>query len=339
MRLINNRHDMVNAMRSIGIVMVVLGHTLGINESVEKYIYSYHMPLFFFISGMVLTTTRLSQNWVDTAMHYGHRLLLPYLLFSILTYLPWVLVTRQFGADAALLIEPWRPLVGTLYGIGIDGWLQHNAMLWFFPCLFVVHLVFWMLYGLVKGWRLYALIVGLTGLGLLLPSLLPVRLPWGIEIALIALPFYAMGRFFSSQDAWPPHASLRTALLATLFFTLQLLCIAFNGRVDLNFISLGNPLFFYLAAFAGIGALGCVIAFLPPLRVFTALADASILAFAIHRTIFSIFSACSVLVVNDLQAFKLSAWGSISYTVGALLVAGLLFPWIRRWCPILIGNR
>jgi fucose 4-O-acetylase-like acetyltransferase len=339
MKTICKRYDWVNAIRSIGIMMVVLGHTLGINESVEKYIYSYHMPLFFFISGLVLTTTRLSQDWVDATMHYGRRLLLPYLLFSILTYLPWVLVTRHFGADAALQIEPWQPLVGTLYGIGVDGWLQHNAMLWFFPCLFLVHLIFRMLYGLAKGWKLHALIVGLTGLGLLLPSLLPVRLPWGIEIALIVLPFYAIGQIFSSHDAWLPLASLRTALLALFFFILQFFCVKLNGRVDLNFISLGNPFLFYLAAFSGIGALGCVIAFLPPLRMFTALADAAILTFAIHRTTFSVFSAFGLWLMHDLQAFKLSIWGSISYTVGALLVAGLLFPRIRRWCPILIGSR
>jgi acyltransferase len=339
MKTICNRHDWVNAMRSIGIVMVVLGHTLGINESVERYIYSYHMPLFFFISGLVLTPARLSQDWINTVCHYGHRLLLPYLLFSILTYLPWVLVTRHYGADAALQIEPWRPLIGTLYAIGVDGWLQHNSMLWFFPCLFVVHLVFRMLYRLAKGWRLYALIIGLTSLGLLLPSLLPVRLPWGIEIAFIVLPFYAIGQIFSSHYSWTPIASLGTALLAIFFFALQFLCLRLNGRVDLNFISLGNPLLFYLTAFSGIGALGCVIAFLPPLRVFTPLADAAILTFAIHRTTFSVFSAVGLWAIHDLKAFKLSMWGSISYTIGALLIAGFLLPWIRRWCPILIGNR
>ncbi len=339
MPLIDSRHDWVNALRAIGIVLVVLGHTLGISESVDKYIFSFHMPLFFFISGFVLTPTRLSQPLVEAVRHYGHRLLMPYLLFSILTYLPWVMVTRHYGADSVLQVEAWRPVIGTLYGIGIDGWLQHNAMLWFFPCLFVTHLVFRMVYALQRAEWQYVFIAALVGLGYMLSSLLPMRLPWGIEIALIALPFYALGQAFAQHDAWFPRAGLGTALLFLLFAALQFTCIGLNGRVDMNFISLGNPLLFYLGAVSGIGALACLVTFLPSLGVFARLADAAVLAFPLHRTIFSVFSAFGLLLVHELQAFKLSVWGSVSYTVGALLVSVLLIPWVRRYCPALIGDR
>jgi acyltransferase len=338
-QLINNRHDWVDALRAIGIVLVVLGHTLGISEGVEKYIFSFHMPLFFFISGLVLTPTRLSHPFVEALRHYGRRLLLPYLLFSLLTYLPWVLVTRHYGADAALGVEAWRPVIGTFYGVGVDSWLQHNAMLWFFPCLFVTHLVFRMVYALMKGCGQYVMIAVIAGLGYLLSSVLPVRLPWGVEIALIALPFYALGQTFALRDAWLPRAGLSTALLLLLFAALQFACIAINGRVDMNFISIGNPLLFYLGAVSGIGALACLVTFLPPLSVFARLADAAVLAFPLHRTLFSVFSACGLLLVHDLQAFKLGVWGSVTYTVGALLLSVLLLPWVRRCCPVLIGGR
>ena len=339
MQIINNRRAWVDALRAIGIVLVVLGHTLGISEGLEKYIFSFHMPLFFFISGLVLTPARLSQPIVEAMRHYGYRLLLPYLLFSLLTYLPWALVTRHYGADAVLGVEAWRPLVGTFYGIGVNGWLQHNAFLWFFPCLFVTHLVFRMVYALMKGWGRYVMITALAVLGYLLSSFLPLRLPWGFEIALLALPFYALGQILALRDALLPRAGLNAVLLLLLFTTLQFICIALNGRVDMNFISLGNPLLFYLGAFSGIGALSCLVTFLPPLSVFSRLADAAILAFPLHRTLFSVFSAFGLLLLHDLQAFKLSVWGSVSYTVGALLVSVLLLPWVRRRCPVLIGGR
>jgi acyltransferase len=338
-QLINNRHDWVCALRAIGIVLVVMGHTLGISEGVEKYIFSFHMPLFFFISGLVLTPTRLSQPFVEAIRHYGYRLLLPYLLFSLLTYLPWVMVTRHYGADAVLGTEAWRPLIGTLYGIGVNGWLQHNAFLWFFPCLFVTHLLYRMVYSLSQGWRQYLVITALAVLGYSLSSIVPVRLPWGVEIALLALPFYALGKIFALGDGLLPCASPSAALLLLLFTTLQFTCIALNGRVDMNFISLGNPLLFYLGAISGIAALSCLVSFLPPLSVFSRLADAAILVFPLHRTLFSVFSAFGLLLVNDLQAFKHSVWGTVSYSVGALLVSVYLLPLVRRRCPILIGGR
>lgn len=333
--------DWINSLRAVGIVLVVLGHTLGINEGVEKFIYSFHMPLFFFISGLVLTSTQLSKTWPDAVLHYGRRLLMPYLLFSLLTYLPWVLFSRHYGADAALDLEIWRPLLGTIYGIGVDGWLQHNAMLWFFPCLFVVHLLFRVVYRLwfLPLWGRYLVIALLAGLGFLLPSILPMRMPWGFEIALIALPFYALGQACVSGATRQPRIGSNTALLGFFFAAVQLICIALNGRVDMNFISLGNPLLFYLGAVSGIGALGCLVAFLPPLSMMNRLADAAIIAFPLHRTLFSLFSAFGLLLFHDLQAFKLSVWGSISYTVLALLVSVLLLPWVRRLFPAFIGGR
>jgi len=338
MQLNDNHYDLVNTLRAVGIIMVVIGHTLGISESFDKYIFSFHMPLFFFISGLVLTPNRLSQTWAKTAHHYGRRLLLPYLLFSLITYLPWVLVTRHYGADAALGVEAWRPLVGTLYGIGVNGWLQHNAMLWFFPCLFVTHMLFRIVHILMKRAR-YLTIAALAGLGCMLASVLPVRLPWGIEIALIALPFYALGQAFASHDTWLPRTNLRKVSLLMVFAVMQFTCIKLNGRVDMNFLSLENPVLFYLGAISGIGALACLVMFLPKLSVFDRLADAAVLAFPLHRTLFSVFSACGLLLMHDLQTFKLTAWGSVSYTAGALLISVLLLPWVRRYCPLLIGGR
>ncbi len=326
-------------LRAIGITLVVLGHTLGISQSIEFYIYSFHMPLFFFISGLVLKPTRLSQPWADTVRNYGGRLLLPYVLFSLLTYLPWVLVTRRYGADAALGVDAWRPLIGTFYGVGVNGWLQHNAMLWFFPCLFVTHLVFRLVCELTRSWVQYVAIALFAVIGYLFSIASPVRLPWGFEIALIALPFYALGQALALRRTLLSRANLTTALSMLLFAALQFICIAYNGRVDMNFISLENPLLFYLGAFFGIGALSCLASFLPPLNLFERLSDASILAFPLHRTLFSVFSAFGLWFGCDMQAFKLSMWGSLSYTVGALLVSVLLLPWVRRCCPMLIGGR
>lgn len=320
-------------------MLVVLGHTLGLSQSIEFYIYSFHMPLFFFISGLVLKPTRLSLTWANTFRNYWGRLLLPYALFSLMTYLPWVLVTRRYGADALLGVDAWRPLIGTFYGVGVDGWLQHNAMLWFFPCLFVTHLLFRMVYELTRSWGQYVAIAVLAGIGYLFSLALPIRLPWGVEIALIALPYYALGHAVALRDTQLPRANLIKALLFLFFATLQFICIAWNGRVDMNFISLGNPLLFYLGAFFGIGALSCLASFLPPLNLFVQMADAAILAFPLHRTLFSVFTAFGLWFGCDMQAFKLSMWGSVSYTVGALLVSVLLLPWVRRYCPMLIGGR
>lgn len=336
------RYDWINRLKAIGIGMVLLGHTPGISKLVDAYIFSFHMPLFFFLAGLVLTEFRLKQSWKETLTHYTRRLLLPYFLFSMLAYVPWVFVTRHYGAEAPLNTPAWKPLVGTLYGVGVEGWLQHNPMLWFFPCLFVVHMGFRLLWLRHSATWLIMGVLGGSLLGLILASVISWRLPWGIQIALIALPFYACGYALSAMSIAPqylPRRNIKTALISLGLLVVQCVCIAINGRVDMNFLSLGHPFLFYLGAIAGIGALAALVTFLPAWRLWTNVAEASILAFPLHRVIYSGFTAIGLLLLQDMQAFKLNPWGSLSYAAGAIVVSVILLPWARRFAPVLIGGR
>lgn len=335
----DSRQDWINALRALGITLVVLGHTLGIGEWLENYIYSFHMPLFFFISGLVLTESRLTIGWPDAGRHYASRLLLPYLLFSLVTYVPWVILTRRYGAESVLNVPPWKPLVGTFYGIGINGWLQHNAMLWFFPCLFLVHMLFRAIRRSFNGVGLLIVVAACATFGYALASSLPVRLPWGAEAALLAMPFYAVGYALSRNIKKLTENGVVVFGVAVVLGLVQFGCIAINGRVDMNFLSFGNPLLFYLGAFSGIGALVGVAIVIPKNGFYDRVADASILIFAFHRVIFSVFTAIGILMLVDMAAFKLTMWGSMIYAVGVILVSLVLWPWIHRYCPVLVGGR
>jgi acyltransferase len=137
------------------------------------------MLLFFFLSGYVLKESRLQEALQKNIKHYAQRLLIPYFVFSLLTYIPWVFATRIYGADAKLNINPYRPLVGTIYGIGIDGWLQHNAMLWFLPCLFIVHLSFQSVAKVCSQDIRVPVSIILAAIGFWLSNVLAFRVPWG----------------------------------------------------------------------------------------------------------------------------------------------------------------
>lgn len=335
----HNRNADYDKLRAIGIVLVVLGHTLGISREAELYIYSFHMPLFFFLSGLVLTPTRLGLGLPDTLRHYTNRLLVPYFLFSLITWIPWVLVTRHRGADATLGIPAWKPLIGTFYGIGVNGWLQHNAMLWFLPCLFLVHLLFHQLRRHLHGVQFLAGVSACAVLGYVLATILPVRLPWCCEAALIATPFYAAGHCLSKCQPVLPRPSTSIASVVIVLLVLQYGCIALNGRVDMNFLALENPLLFYFGAFAGIGALAGLVVFLPGHPLYKRIADGSMLTFSLHRPIFSVFTGCGLWLSVDMLAFKASFAGALVYTAGAICISTLLWPWVRRYLPTLAGGR
>lgn len=326
------------ALKALGITMVLAGHTLGINSSVDQYIYSFHMPLFFFISGLLFSPTHSRESLGQLVKYNTRRLVVPYLSFSAITYIPWFLFTRHLGADAQLNIDPWKPIIGTFYGIGINGWLQHNAMLWFFPCLFVLHITWKVLKYLEPKKQVIAVIM-LAAVGISITKVLTFRLPWNIEIAFIAIPFFSIGQLISANRDLIPRPTKLVAFGVICFGMIQLGCIELNGRTDMNFLSIGNPIFFYLGALSGISALGCLVTFIPPIKFVTLVADSAIVAFPLHRTLYSVFSGVAMLLVDNLQDFKLSPLSSITYTIGALVVSILLMPIIRQWFPSLIGGR
>lgn len=99
----------LDIMKLVGIVLVVVGHVTrmftpqglipqaddtGIMDILTKVIYSFHMPLFVFVSGMTfaLIATRRSNyhNIISFMRKKTMRLMIPYFSFAILWVLPFM---------------------------------------------------------------------------------------------------------------------------------------------------------------------------------------------------------------------------------------------------------
>jgi hypothetical protein len=211
-------------------------------------------------------------------------------------------------------------------------------MLWFLPCLFVVHLVYQLLLSRL-GWVRQAVgTFALPILGIGLARLLPFRLPWGAEVALIGMPFYAVGHAMAGLEIERLKKTY-AALLLLLTAGMQFICIYTNGRVDMNFISLGNPVLFYVGAFAGIGGLVFAVQFIPESQIIKKIADASMLIFVTHRTLYSVLTAILMMFITDIQGLKASGLGSVVYSTWAVLIGVLTVPYFKRFAPILMGGR
>lgn len=90
------RLDWLDIARGIGIIFVVSAHTLipqiransRLAEFLWIFIYNFHMPLFFFISGFLFERNLLYyRNKYTTIVSKAKYLVLPYVVFSVLAYL------------------------------------------------------------------------------------------------------------------------------------------------------------------------------------------------------------------------------------------------------------
>lgn len=129
--------EYITAMQSLGILLVVLGHSYPLGVPFPKvygvihsYIYSFHMPLFVCISGFLLYYTGGIKHRYTTFMRKKTvRILLPYVVISTILYLPKVLLSRYAlrGTDVSLtgfLMNIFYPHLNVL------------GHFWFLPVLF-----------------------------------------------------------------------------------------------------------------------------------------------------------------------------------------------------------
>lgn len=85
--------------RCIGILLVVFGHSYPFDvyitpalRTVNNFIYTFHMPLFLFISGYLVTCNRRPAG--TYIRRRGVRLLVPYFALSVIAFVPKVLVQK-----------------------------------------------------------------------------------------------------------------------------------------------------------------------------------------------------------------------------------------------------
>ncbi|MBQ3431235.1 MAG: acyltransferase family protein [Clostridia bacterium] len=95
----------------IGCLLVILGHSIPLNWKIpnaiylmDTFLYTFHMPLFFFVSGYLFYKTHAMQRYTYSAYvrKRSYRLLLPYVVLTIVGFFPKVLLSTFFHGEAEL---------------------------------------------------------------------------------------------------------------------------------------------------------------------------------------------------------------------------------------------
>ena len=196
----NQRNHTIDIMRGIAIFLVVFGHVTYITE-LRTYIWGFHMPLFFFISGLLFRREKFG-GFVEFAKSRVKSIVLPFAIFYLVTFAYWVLIERNTrGADVSIGSQ----LLGLVYGTYDMRYMMFNGALWFLPCLFSMEMLYWFVSKCTKPAGLTVILVACYAIGLCLTTYTP-WLPWGLCAAFVGVVYYGIG------DLCKPLVSYRTNL-------------------------------------------------------------------------------------------------------------------------------
>ena len=249
------RLDYIDMVKGIGIILVVIGHSTYVSEGTLTWLASFHMPLFFLISGILFAHKKSIHE--PFGVYIKKRfcgMMIPYFWFSLIyigvdyyyLYAHPELITQEF-IHAAMLQAV------SLFGISV---------LWFLPTIFMGELCF---YGLLKkctGWLLAILgavfiwvpVWGkrwietfinmeenlfMTWLGNLLMALL--RVFPAVVFLMLGYGGYVILKRYRLKPVWEMIIGIACLLLngAAAFA---------NDRVDMHYLVFNNLFYYYVGA-------------------------------------------------------------------------------------------
>jgi acyltransferase len=328
--------------KSIGIVLVVLGHAPGVPEAVRGFIYRFHMPLFFFLAGALVRPERFADGFLPWVRRQVRALVVPYVFFWGISTV-WWLTIRNIGEKAteSAGLKWWSPVKGLLWGTGDT--LFVNPPLWFFPAMFVTTVAAWGVWWLTRWGRLRLRIV-LAGLAVVILPLSMFRfrgLWWNLDLLPWTLFFYVLGalrgRFIRSSPESRRSLAHLASPLVFLLVTWRVWSWSpfdLNGRLfgDWPWLALGSSTVLVVTVCMTMGLFG-------GWRPLGGLARNTIVIFPLHGLCFSFFTGVLSIGLHAAGWVRTGGWAAaLAYTVGALALCLGVAPLLRRWVPWAVGT-
>ena len=321
-------------MKALAMILVIMGHINYANDEVKEWIYSFHMPAFFFCSGLVLTNSSEKNDFGQVITKRFKRLMIPYLL--------WALIYAKFSVPNFCKIA-----YGSYRSIVSSGSL---SSLWFLPVMFVALLIFlslerlkWFSYNWFK--------IIFTLIAIVIAAYLPhikIGYLWGGNVALMAFAFIMIGnmskiminKIFSYISK---HHFIGLAICIAVVFLMGLGTVAYpyiqsdKGWVLMANARYGNIFLFMLVALCGstmLLALSILIDLCHPQNIswLSFVGQNTLIFFAIQKPIINCFRVIWRYIQIP-ETIEL-----ICTTLFTLVISVPIIMFINKYVPVLAGK-
>jgi fucose 4-O-acetylase-like acetyltransferase len=254
----------IDIAKGLGLFLVILGHIIQLKfpenygeNSMRMWIYSFHMPLFFFLSGAVFRFGIGKGGIRKVIIH----LIIPYCIFILC------------GLFISFAIPQWHPksvksvMVEIFYLVTPNA--LHMSSIWFLFCLAIVQIMFILLRCLKLDlkWEIVIVVIFMTISFLVTPSKINwlkipfthiniPRLPFKLDTAFMALSFFYTGNKMMIHKKIDQLVAMKLKNKILLLFFMLFINIIFgtilNKTIDLADNFYNNLFYFIIAAYSGI---------------------------------------------------------------------------------------
>jgi fucose 4-O-acetylase-like acetyltransferase len=256
---LNNRIDYLDIVKGLGIIFVVIGHS---GLLLSKFVYLFHIPLFFFISGYFYQD-KYTLNFSDFIIKRIKSLYIPFVKFELLFLAAHNIfynlnIYNNAGSDSPEKLYNASDYISNIISIAmLNGSELLLAPLWFITALFTVNIMFWIIskvslkYGMkwkpvfvvfcfCLGNLFTKLKIGIIQNILFVPELL--------NVSMVAVFIFYLGYLYRKHECKFIFNSKPLIMCSLLI----LLLLREYGVMDMRVNSYPNPAFMLIGSLLGI---------------------------------------------------------------------------------------
>lgn len=229
------RLEWIDLAKGIGIILMVIGHMPSIPSAVHNWIFSFHMPLFFFLSGYMFKKKKVKVCFRNSIRKY----LEPYFIYSVL----FIIVDYIFFKDINAMKESTKRFL-----LGQGGF----DVLWFFVSMFWIQTIYNFIEETIDDEKsVRSAVIALS----VVATILKIGIAFKFSTSIVSILFFATGAEFRKVEVkWGAKLNIYIKMLAWL--TVNVSCLSIINKagwavLDINSQQYGNLLITYIAAISG----------------------------------------------------------------------------------------
>lgn len=274
-----SRLDYVDVAKGIATICVILGHLSVTPRPLVIWIYTFHIPLFFLLSGFVLNLDKYP-TFLSFFTDKVKKLLIPYLWLSVLTWI-WIYCVRDFSINKNSLIK----FIG-IFICAKD--TPYYLSLWFIMSLFFSQILLYILLRCLSEKGKLIKICLCFVVGVFISSIYKPGWIWALDTVPMATFFLGLGYCLREK-----REKMNDFLQLKFFFVsfpLNVICGYFNfinhNRSDLFYQNIGQPILYVTSALFGIWMILILSKLIHHSKTLSYIGKNSLVFYAFHRPIF-----------------------------------------------------
>ena len=197
-----NRIDFLDFAKGVGISLVVLAHAMS---SQVPFLYSFLMPVFFFVSGYVFRRKPFGQLLIDKI----NRLYIPFAFFFLCSW-AFFLIPLLMKQNLPATMEHVSLLVNLLIGDERNG---GNVPIWFLVCNFSMCLLYGIILNTIPNRKVQTVLCIVLGIAGNLLFKYGIVQPYKLDPAFSAILFFHLGHVAREHDWVTKVSTLKNTLL------------------------------------------------------------------------------------------------------------------------------